>query len=397
MTRSQPLGKVGVVGAGAMGSGIAQVAATAGHCVVLADASAGAVSKARDAMAASLQRLVEKRKLDSATRSTILERIQFVDVPLGADVDVYRECDLVIEAVVEDLDVKRELFAKLDAVVSHEAILGTNTSSLSVGAIAGACRQPERVIGLHFFNPAPVMPLVEIVPSLATADDTRVRAQRVIESWQKTPVIASDTPGFIVNRIARPFYGESIRVLEEGVADVPTIDWALREIGGFRMGPFELMDLIGNDVNYAVTRSVFEAFFYDPRYRPSLTQRRLVEAGFLGRKAGRGYYDYRDGAPTSSPRMEPVLGRVIFERVVAMLINEAVDAVFLRVASPSDIELAMTKGVNYPKGLLAWAEEVGLHWVLEQLTRLQEEYGEDRYRPSPLLKRMVRTGAHFGR
>jgi 3-hydroxybutyryl-CoA dehydrogenase len=216
-----------------------------------------------------------------------------------------------------------------------------------------------------------------------------------MKAWKKTPVIASDTPGFIVNRIARPYYGESIRIMEEGIADAPTIDWAMRALGGFRMGPFELMDFIGNDVNYAVTSSVFEAFFYDARYRPSLTQRRLVEAGLLGRKTGRGYYDHRPGATPPPAHEDRLVGQQILDRVVAMLANEAADAVLFRVASPADIDLAMTKGVNYPKGLLAWADELGLDWVLRTMTNLQQEYGEDRYRPSPLLRRMVAEGRRF--
>jgi 3-hydroxybutyryl-CoA dehydrogenase len=208
-------------------------------------------------------------------------------------------------------------------------------------------------------------------------------------------VLAADTPGFIVNRIARPFYGESLRLLEEGVADVPTIDWAMRELGGFRMGPFELMDFVGHDVNFAVTRSVFEAFFYDPRYRPSFTQQRLVEAGHLGRKSGRGFYDYRDGAERPAPTTDRALGQVILDRVLAMLINEAAEAVFLRIGTPADIDLAMTKGVNYPRGLLAWADDVGIARVVERLDSLQQEYGEDRYRASPLLRRMARHGKRF--
>jgi len=239
------------------------------------------------------------------------------------------------------------------------------------------------------------MPLVEIVPGLSTEPTVTERVRALVDDWGKTTVLAKDTPGFIVNRIARPFYGESLRILEEGIADAPTIDWAMRKIGGFRMGPFELMDLIGLDVNYAVTRSVYEALYFDPRYRPALTQRRLVEAGFLGRKTGRGFYEYGGGAGAPEPVQDAQLGRAIVMRVVAMLVNEAIDAVFLRIATVADIELAMTKGVNYPRGLLAWGDEIGLDRVLDLLTGLQSEYGEDRYRPSPLLRRMVREGKRF--
>ncbi len=384
---------VGVVGAGAMGSGIAQVAAVAGHRVVLADVSEGAVAKAKANISRNVERDVEKGRYSDA--NAVLARIDFHSAPLGADLSPYESCDLVIEAVVEDLGVKQTLFRRLEAVVSPEAVLATNTSSLSVASIASACDVSDRVVGLHFFNPAPVMPLVEVIPWLGGRAGLGDETRDLMRQWQKTPVLTSDTPGFIVNRIARPFYGESIRILEEGIADSATIDWAMKQLGKFRMGPFELMDFIGNDVNYAVTRSVFEAFFYDPRYKPSLTQRRLVEAGFLGKKSGRGYYDYRDGATKPSAAQDPALGRSIFERVLAMLINEAADAVFLKVASPEDIDLAMTKGVNYPKGLLAWANEIGVDCVLGWLTSLQAEYGEDRYRPSPLLRRMARDGRRF--
>ena len=251
------------------------------------------------------------------------------------------------------------------------------------------------MVGVHFFNPAPLMPLVEIIGGHAT--DARVLAavRALVDRWGKTTVVAADTPGFIVNRVARPFYGEALRILEEGVADHATIDWAMRELGGFRMGPFELMDLIGNDINYAVTRSVFEAFSYDPRYRPSLIQKRLVDARLFGRKTGRGYYDYRAGASPEEPVRDEAMGRAIVDRIVAMLINEAAEAVFLRIATAGDVDLAMTKGVNYPKGLLRWADEIGIGVVLGRLTALHEEYGEDRYRPSPLLRRMARDGRRF--
>jgi 3-hydroxybutyryl-CoA dehydrogenase len=308
---------------------------------------------------------------------------------------VYRHCGLVIEAVVEDLDIKHSLLRRLEGAVSREAVLATNTSSLSVASLASVCEVPERVIGLHFFNPAPVMPLVEVIPWLGSNPAETLAAHALMKSWNKVPVLASDTPGFIVNRIARPFYGEAIRLLEEGVADSATVDWAMRDLGGFRMGPFELMDFIGNDVNYAVTRSVFEGMFYDPRYKPSLTQKRLVESGFLGKKSGRGYYSYGEGAVKPEPSEDPAVGLLVFERILAMLINEAVDAVLMRVATPEDIDLAMTKGVNYPKGLLAWANEIGLERVLGWLDRLHLEYGEDRYRPSPLLRRMVAADQRF--
>jgi 3-hydroxybutyryl-CoA dehydrogenase len=386
---------VGVVGAGAMGSGIAQVAAAAGHRVIIADAVDGAAAKAKLRVAGTFDRLVEKQKLSRAESDARLGRIDFIDAPLGADLTAFSGCGIVVEAIVEQLDAKRRLFGGLEESVDTGAVLATNTSSLSVTAIASACVHKERVIGLHFFNPAPVLPLVEVVPWVGTAQEVTRAAHELMVEWKKTPVIASDTPGFIVNRVARPFYGEAVRIAEEGIADYATIDWAMREVGKFRMGPFELMDFIGNDVNYAVTRSVFDAFSYDPRYRPSLTQQRLVEAGFLGKKAGRGYYDYSAEAKRPEPRSDPALGRLIFERIIAMLINEAVDAVYMGVATPADIDMAMTRGVNYPKGLLAWADEIGIEKVFGWMERLREEYSEDRYRPSPLLRRMAGAGQRF--
>ena len=382
---------VGVIGAGAMGSGIAHVAAAAGHRVMLGDMNPSAVEKAKAAIGKSLARDVEKGRLDNAGASALLSRIGDAG-DLSGSYAAFAECGIVIEAILEDLAVKRTLFRALEGVVRDDCILATNTSSLSVTAIAGGCEHAERVVGIHFFNPAAVMPLVEVVPGLATDADVLERAVLLGKSWKKTTVVASDTPGFIVNRIARPFYSESLRQFEEGIADFATIDWAMRELGGFRMGPFELMDFIGNDVNYAVTTSVFDAFYQDSRYRPSMTQRRLVDAGWYGRKSGRGYYDYRDGAVRPEPTRDEALGQEIVDRTIAMLVNAAADALYMGVASADDIELAMTKGVNYPKGLLAWGDEIGAAAILERLDALQLEYGEERYRPSPLLRARVRDG-----
>lgn len=386
-------GRIGVLGAGAMGSGIAQVAASAGHEVVVVDARAAAVSRARSALERAMDRDVEKGRRDRAAADALLARITWAasdsDTP---DLRPFAGCTMVVEAIVEQLAVKRSSFEAIEEVVGEACVLATNTSSLSVTAIASACRRPDRVLGVHFFNPAPLMPLVEIVPALQTAVELTADVKALVAGWGKTTVVAKDTPGFIVNRVARPFYGEALRMLEEGVADAPTIDWAMRELGGFRMGPFELMDLIGHDVNYAVTSTVWEALYYDPRYRPAITQRRLVDAGFLGRKSGRGFYAYENDMPRPEPSRDAAEGREILERILMMLINEAVDAVHLNVATPADVELAMTKGVNYPRGLLAWGQELGFARVLDRMEALQREYAEDRYRPSPLLRRLAASG-----
>jgi 3-hydroxybutyryl-CoA dehydrogenase len=389
--------KVGVVGAGAMGSGIAQVAATYGHPVTLYDTSSAALSRASASIEKNLARSVEKGRLSEDDAKSIRDRVALVgaDAPDGSSLDVFRGSDLVIEAVVEDLDVKCDLFSRLESVLADDAILGTNTSSFSVTAIARGCKHPRRVIGIHFFNPPTVLPLVEIIPGLGTSGDVTTATRALIDAWGKTTVRASDTPGFIVNRVARPYYGEALRIYEEGIADMPTIDWAMRELGGFKMGPFELMDFIGNDINFAATRSVFEGTFFDPRYKPFVTQQRLFEAGFFGRKSGRGYYDYSAGAKMPEPTRDGALGEKIFNRILVMLINEAADAVLFGIATAEDIDLAMTKGVNYPKGLLAWADEIGVPLVLARLESLHAEYGEDRYRPSPLLRRMAAQSTTF--
>jgi 3-hydroxybutyryl-CoA dehydrogenase len=381
---------VGVMGAGAMGAGIAQVAAMHGHRVFIADALAASVARARDAHQKAMTREVEKGRLRPEQAEDVLSRFTYVEGVSADHLSDMAGCGFVIEAIVENLAAKQQLFRGLESVVDANAVLASNTSSLSIAAIAGACTKPERVVGVHFFNPATLMPLVEIIPAITTSADVSQQARALMDAWGKVTVLATDTPGFIVNRVARAFYSESLRMLEEGVADAPTIDWAMRELGKFRMGPFELMDLIGNDVNFAVTSSVFEGMFFDARYRPSNTQRRLVEAGLLGKKTKRGYYDYRDGAAIPAATKDIALGQRIVDRVVAMLVNSAVDAVHQRIAVAADIELSMTKGVNYPKGLLAWGDEVGAATILARLEALHGEYLEERYRPSPLLRAIVR-------
>jgi 3-hydroxybutyryl-CoA dehydrogenase len=379
---------VGVIGSGAMGAGIAQVAATAGHKVVLYDNNATALEKARTNLSATLQKLEQKGKLASA--ADVLGRFTFT-----TEISSFAGCGLIIEAIVEKLDIKKAVFAEVEQVVSDDCVLASNTSSLSITSIAAACRIPSRVMGLHFFNPAPLMALVEVIPAIQTAAELVPMATTLMKNWGKTPVIAKDTPGFIVNRVARPFYGEAIRIYEEGIADIATIDWAMTEVGGFKMGPFTLTDYIGHDVNYVVTETVFQSFFYDPRYKPSFSQKRLLEAGWLGRKTGRGFYDYALGAPVTEPEKDPELAKYITERIVAMLINEAVDALHLGVASAADLETAMTRGVNYPKGLLAWCDEWTAAKCLAILDGLYRNYHEDRYRASALLRKQVMENKNF--
>ena len=382
--------QVGIIGGGAMGSGIAQIAATAGCKVILFDTKPEALELSKEKLTKIMIRLVEKEKLNLTEANAIKSNITYTD-----NLKAIAKSDLIIEAIVENLDIKKTVFSAIEKIVSRECIIASNTSSLSITSIAAACKNPERVIGIHFFNPAPLMPLVEIIPALQTTEQVAKDARLLIDSWGKITVLAKDTPGFIVNRVARPFYGEAIRIFEEGIADVATVDWAMKELGEFRMGPFELTDYIGHDVNFVVTETVFKAFYYDPRFKPSFSQKRLVEAGRLGRKSGHGFYDYSENTLKPEPRKDLVLGKQIVTRILAMLINEAADALFLNIASAKDLDLAMTKGVNYPKGLLAWADEIGLDVVLKQLEELYTYYCEDRYRPSPLLRKMVREQKTF--
>ncbi|WP_339835963.1 3-hydroxyacyl-CoA dehydrogenase NAD-binding domain-containing protein [uncultured Flavobacterium sp.] len=382
--------KVSVIGCGTMGSGIAQVAATSGCQVKLFDLNNEALIKSKISLEKVLDRLIEKQKIDAAEKNRIQNNISYVNT-----LNDLSDSDLVIEAIVENLEVKRKVFSELETLVSENTILASNTSSLSITSIAASCQKPERVIGIHFFNPAPLMQLVEVVPAIQTSEEVLNKTVQTVSDWKKVVAVAKDTPGFIVNRVARPFYSESLRILEEGFADMATIDWSLKEVGGFKMGAFELMDFIGHDVNYVVTETVFTAFYFDPRYKPSLTQKRLVEAGYLGRKSGRGFYNYAENAAVVKPTEDKAKAQQIFDRVLVMLINEAADALFLNIASAKDIDNAMTKGVNYPKGLLAWADEIGINWCVEKLDELYNEYHEDRYRCSPILRRMNKENKTF--
>ena len=504
---------VAVIGAGAMGAGIAQIAAVNGHRVQLHDTRMGAGDAAKKGIAETLGKQIEKGRLSRADADASLGRIATV-VTLP-DVCV---TNLVIEAIVEDLAAKRELFERIENVVDASCILATNTSSLSITSLGARAKHPERIVGMHFFNPAPLMPLVEVVTGLGTSPAVAETVFATALAWGKTPVYATSTPGFIVNRCARPFYAEGLRLVAERAADVATLDAVFRESGGFRMGPFELIDLIGLDVNLAVTKSVWAAYFNDPRYAPSVLQEERVAAGYFGRKSGRGFYDYAPGAAKPEPKTEPpqskpervtvhgdlgiaaplarriatggvsvdgartdsrfplgaihvpgsgggawlaltdgrtatkrvvdsgVRDLVLFDlaldyasatrlavaaadtcsaaalgaavgalqaagvkvtqmddvaglavmRTVAMLANEAADAVVQGVAMPEAIDVAMQKGVNYPRGPIAWADSLGAGVVRDVLANLALHYGEDRYRISPLIARRGATGGKLG-
>lgn len=373
---------IGIVGAGAMGSGIAQVAATAGHQVFVYDVQEQVVNQASRKLSSQLTQLEAKGKIANA--AGIIDNIHFVH-----DITALGQCNLVIEAIVENVEIKKQVFINLESIVAKDCILASNTSSLSITSIAAACALPERVIGIHFFNPAPLMALVEVIPAVQTAAALPAQIKTLITSWKKVVAIVKDTPGFIVNRVARPFYGEALKIYEEGIADMATIDWAMTTIGGFKMGPFTLMDFIGHDVNYVVTETVFKEFYYDNRYKPSLTQKRLLEAKWLGKKTGRGFYEYGENAQQPKALQDEILGSAIVDRILLMLFNEAIDALYLKIASKEDIDNAMTKGVNYPKGLLIWAEEYGLEKVLNGLDALYTLYKDERYRASILLRNVV--------
>ncbi len=278
---------IGIIGSGTMGGGIAQVAAQSGFNVILYDVESSMLTRAINNLTSTFNRLVEKGKLKQEDANATLARITTV-----TSFNDLAGCDFIIEAAPEKLDLKQSLFSNLESLISHDAILATNTSTLSVTQIASGCKRPQNVVGMHFFNPAPLLPLVEVIAGAVTADSVVTATLDLAKRMGKTAVQVKDVPGFIVNRVARPFYLEALRLLEEGVADHATLDKLIRDGGGFRMGPFELMDLIGLDINYAASISVYESYFHEPRYRPSLAQQRMVESGRLGRKTGRGWYEY---------------------------------------------------------------------------------------------------------
>ncbi len=374
---------VGIIGAGTMGIGIAQVAATNGCKVWVYDANAKQVETATVGLEKTLTKLVDKQKISAEKMTEILANIS-----IATELKDFKDCELIIEAIIENKEIKTKVFTELEKHVSESCVIGSNTSSISITSLGAELQKPERFIGIHFFNPAPLMPLVEIIPSLLTEKSLAEKIYNLMKDWGKTPVIAKDIPGFIVNRIARPYYGEGLRIVEENIATVEQVDEAMKTLGNFRMGPFELMDLIGVDVNFSVTKTVYNEYFYDPKYKPSLLQQRMSEAKLHGRKTGKGFYDYSEGAEKPVTEKDNTLYQQIFLRIISMLINEAVEAKRLGIANDEDLELAMQKGVNYPKGLLAWGKEIGYAKISETLQSLYEEYQEERYRQSPLLRKL---------
>jgi len=400
----------GVIGSGTMGAGIAHAAAAAGFIVRVLDTDRSLVEAGFGKIRDRLERRVARGKLAKGERDGILSRLHVAE-----GLDDLKDAEVVVEAVPEELGLKRKVFADLDAVVSDGTLLATNTSSLSIAKIGEGLKHADRLIGMHFFNPAPVMKLVELVCGPKTSEQAVVDARAVCARLEKTTVKVKDSPGFIGNRVNRPFYLEALRLVETGFADVASIDAAMREVGGFRMGPFELLDLIGVDVNLRVTETVYDDFGRPSRFAPSRLQQELVAAGHFGRKTGRGFYDHRNGQPTpaigseapsaSLPTMTPSLERFaaglqkpadrrmwIFARIVLAVVNEAALAAD-SIASAQDVDLAMKLGFNYPEGPLGLADYVGLDVIQKLLADFYKETGGDeRYAANPLLDKRVADG-----
>jgi len=372
-----------------MGSGIAQVAAMGGCEVILYDSFEASIIKARDSILSSLNKLVEKGKLTDQEAKAVFGRLYFAD-----QLESIKGSELILEAIIEVEAEKKNLFSTLSSFLSENTIVATNTSSLSVTSLANNIPHPQNFIGIHFFNPPVLMKLVEIIPTMQTKQVVIDQTLNLIRDWNKTPVLAKDTPGFIVNRVARPFYGEALRIAEEQLATPAEIDGAMRHFGGFKMGPFELMDFIGHDVNYAVTHSVWTAMYYDPRYKPSSLQSSLVKSGWLGKKSGKGFYDYTVNGGKVDIEIGPQ-HRFIFDRIITMLINEAAEALYLGIATREDIDLAMTAGVSYPSGLLKWADQMSIDLCVQRLDDLHDLYKEERYRCSVLLRKMADQNQTF--
>lgn len=368
---------IAVVGAGTMGAGIVESAALAGLSTVMMDLREDALERGRETIEKDLERRVKKGRLSEEERREVLDR-----VTTATSLEACAGASLVVEAVIEDLEVKRKVFADLEDAVGEDAVLATNTSSLSVAGIAASTKRPERVVGMHFFNPVPAMRLVEVVTGPSTDESVLVQAEETTRRLGKTPIRVSDTPGFIVNRVARPFYLEALRMVETGEKP-EQIDAAVRG-AGFRMGPLQLADLIGHDVNLAVSESLFERYYYHPRFRPSHLQRSMVEAGLLGRKSGRGFYDY--GAEEQVGTGEgPEPSEETALRVISCIINEAFLTLSEGVATAEDVDEAMKLGANYPRGPFEWAEEIGVRKILQTLDSLRESHGEA-YVAAPLLR-----------
>ncbi len=381
--------KIGLVGAGTMGQGIILTTIQSNCDVFVYESDDNSLNRAQQNLRKYYDKEILKSRVTEALAREHLAKVHFVK-----NIQELFACEVVVEAIIEDPQAKRELFSLLSSVVSDNCILATNTSSLSISSLASVVRNPERFIGIHFFNPAHLMKLVEVIPAIQTSDETVHFVKNLLLACNKIPVIAKDTPGFIVNRIARPYYGEALKIYEEGIAEPVDIDFAMTQTG-FKMGPFALMDFIGNDINFQVTEIVYNSFFQDPKYRPSFTQKRLVEAGYFGVKTGRGFYSYAENANRPIVNITPADAQYISDRIVIMLINEAVDALFFNIATKEDIEISMTKGVNYPKGLLRWADDFGIEECVKRMDDLFNVYHDTRYRCSPLLRKMTKLNQKF--